>query len=125
MQSNEAWQSNIQSKNASASGMSQDQIMQAQQALDQKGFQVGKADGIVGPRTERALRNFQQKQGLQQSGQLDEQTLAALGVSDNQGQNNNSSSQRETTGQGGMKSPSGTQHQPSVNHNPQAAPNEK
>jgi peptidoglycan hydrolase-like protein with peptidoglycan-binding domain len=115
--SNETRQSNNESNNPSASGMSQDQIMQAQQALEQKGFKLGKADGILGPRTERAVRDFQQKQGLQQNGQLDDQTLAALGVSSNQ---------RETTGQGTQSSPSQTQHQPSFNdNNSQAAPSKK
>ena len=58
--------------------LSRDEIMQAQQALDQKGFDVGKADGIMGPRTKQALDKFQQQQKLQQTGQLDQNTLSAL-----------------------------------------------
>jgi peptidoglycan hydrolase-like protein with peptidoglycan-binding domain len=48
-----------------------------QQALDNKGFNAGRADGILGLETKSALRQFQQKQGLQQTGTPDEQTLAA------------------------------------------------
>ena len=55
--------------------------MRAQQALDQKGFHAGRADGILGPRTKQALSMFQQQQKLQRTGQLDNRTLSALGVS--------------------------------------------
>ena len=77
-------------QNANPAQLSRDEIMRAQQALDQKGFQVGKADGIVGQRTKQALNKFQQKQGLKQTGQLDQPTLSALGISQNP----------STTGQG-------------------------
>jgi peptidoglycan hydrolase-like protein with peptidoglycan-binding domain len=40
------------------------------------------ADGIMGPKTQAALKEFQEKQGIQASGQLDQKTLAALGVSE-------------------------------------------
>ena len=84
--------------------ISRDEIMQAQQALDQKGFDVGKADGIMGPRTKQALDKFQQQQKLQQTGQLDQNTLSALGVSQ----------QGSTTGQGGnpQSGKAGTNGQP-------------
>lgn len=59
-------------------------VRSAQQALKQKGFDAGAVDGRIGPTTESALRNFQQAQGLPQSGNLDPQTLAALGVDQNQ-----------------------------------------
>ena len=49
----------------------------------------------LGPETEQAIKQFQEKQGLQQTGQLDEQTLSALGI---QSQN-----QRSTTGQGAQQ----------------------
>jgi Putative peptidoglycan binding domain len=79
------------SAGAQQNKLSRDEIMRAQQALDQKGFDVGKADGIMGPRTKQALDKFQQQQKLQQTGQLDQATLSALGVSQ----------QESTTGQGG------------------------
>jgi len=56
-------------------------VKQAQQALNDKGFNVGAADGVIGPKTQAALEKFQQSKGLSGSGSLDSQTLAALGVS--------------------------------------------
>ncbi|HUI97829.1 MAG TPA: peptidoglycan-binding domain-containing protein [Xanthobacteraceae bacterium] len=69
--------------------LSRNEIRQVQQALDQKGFKVGRTDGKLGPRTKQALSGFQKSQNLQQSGQPDQQTLAALGIN-----------QSGTTGQG-------------------------
>jgi peptidoglycan hydrolase-like protein with peptidoglycan-binding domain len=45
---------------------------------------VGSIDGQLGPSTEGALRQFQQKEGLPQSGNLDQETLSKLGVNENQ-----------------------------------------
>jgi peptidoglycan hydrolase-like protein with peptidoglycan-binding domain len=55
-------------------------VSDAQRALNDKGFNVGPADGQMGARTKAALKQFQQMQGLPASGQLDAQTLAALNV---------------------------------------------
>jgi peptidoglycan hydrolase-like protein with peptidoglycan-binding domain len=57
-----------------------DTVRQAQQQLQQRGFDVGQVDGQLGATTQQALRDFQQTQGLQPTGRLDRQTLAALGV---------------------------------------------
>jgi peptidoglycan hydrolase-like protein with peptidoglycan-binding domain len=92
--------SSQQSSSGAIFNLDQTQIMQAQQALNQKGFGAGKADGILGPRTRRALSSFQQNQGLQRSGRLDDKTLAALGVSHGQQQR-----QPSTVGQGGNVPP--------------------
>lgn len=56
-------------------------VRSVQQALKQKGYDVGSVDGQMGPNTENALRQFQQAQGISQTGNLDQQTLSALGVS--------------------------------------------
>jgi peptidoglycan hydrolase-like protein with peptidoglycan-binding domain len=40
-----------------------------------------KVDGIMGPETQKALKDFQSSKGMNASGQLDQQTLSALGVS--------------------------------------------
>ena len=40
----------------------------------------GEIDGKMGPRTQAALRDYQQKQGLKATGQLDAETSAKLGV---------------------------------------------
>lgn len=57
-----------------------DQIRAEQQALKDKGFDPGPVDGINGPRTRAALREFQQKQNLQEDGRLGPQTRDALGL---------------------------------------------
>lgn len=63
--------------------MSQDKelVKQAQEKLSAAGHDVGQADGILGPKTQKGLKEFQQSKGLQASGQLDQKTLSALGVS--------------------------------------------
>ena len=38
----------------------------------------GKIDGVLGPQTKQALKEFQEKNGLQQTGSLDRRTLTAL-----------------------------------------------
>jgi len=53
----------------------------AQEALQRNGFDVGPIDGVLGPRTQAALREFQRQRGLARSGQLDPDTLKALDVS--------------------------------------------
>ncbi|HET8584843.1 MAG TPA: peptidoglycan-binding domain-containing protein [Casimicrobiaceae bacterium] len=73
--------------NASASGNSmqsqdRDTVREAQRALNDKGFSAGAVDGIMGPHTEQALRDFQQSQGIGVTGSLDAPTLSALGVAD-------------------------------------------
>ncbi len=81
-QQNSNWPANNtagqQTKNAAQP--SRDEIKQAQEALDQKGFHVS-ADGVLGPQTKQALSKFQQQQKLQQTGELDQQTMSALGLS--------------------------------------------
>ena len=56
------------------------QVSQIQQMLNDKGYQVGSVDGQMGTKTKSALKKFQQSQGLQASGRIDAQTLAALGT---------------------------------------------
>jgi curli biogenesis system outer membrane secretion channel CsgG len=53
---------------------------QAQERLNALGFNVGKPDGTAGPRTRQAIQRFQQSKGLEVNGQLDSQTLSALGL---------------------------------------------
>ena len=50
-----------------------------QQFLRQ-GFYHGAVDGTYGPETRRALLNFQRQNGLPESGQIDQDTLGALGM---------------------------------------------
>lgn len=68
------------SQSASISATDQEQVRQAQQALNDKGFSAGGADGKLGPKTKKALKQFQKSQSLAQSGSLDEKTIVALGI---------------------------------------------
>jgi Skp family chaperone for outer membrane proteins len=53
-------------------------VRSAQQALQDKGFNPGPIDGVKGPRTTAAVRDFQQKENLTVTGQLDAETNARL-----------------------------------------------
>lgn len=59
--------------------LNQDNIRQIQRALQNKGLEPGPIDGILGPQTEEAVRNFQNRYGIKASGKIDNQTLFALG----------------------------------------------
>lgn len=65
-----------------AQTLSSEQIREAQQALKDKGHDVGSIDGIWGPKTQKAVEDYQQQQGMTASGQLDTETLSSLGVSE-------------------------------------------
>ena len=71
--------------------LEQDDIRKVQQALKEKGFDVGPIDGVVGPRTKEAIRNFQDRYGMKASGEIDNQTLFALGEAELAGQRGGSS----------------------------------
>ena len=55
-------------------------MSQIQQALREQGHDPGEIDGLMGPRTRSALKEFQTAQGLEATGRSDAKTLAALGV---------------------------------------------
>jgi peptidoglycan hydrolase-like protein with peptidoglycan-binding domain len=57
-----------------------DQVKAVQQALKDKGVDPGEVDGKMGPKTQSALREYQKKEGLKESGRLDTETMAKLGV---------------------------------------------
>lgn len=67
-------------RRASASHATDGTVRKAQAALNEQGYDVGAVDGRFGPNTESAVRRFQAKSGLTQSGTLDGSTLSALGV---------------------------------------------
>lgn len=56
-------------------------VRRAQEALARAGYEMGSPDGQLGPATIAAIRKFQTDRYIPVSGQLDEGTLAALGVS--------------------------------------------
>jgi peptidoglycan hydrolase-like protein with peptidoglycan-binding domain len=53
-------------------------VRAAQQALKDQGFNPGPIDGIKGPRTTEAVRDFQEKKNLTVTGQLDAETRNQL-----------------------------------------------
>lgn len=57
-----------------------ERVRSAQQALRDKGFNPGSIDGVMGPRTRAAIADFQRKQRLPTTGQLDTATMARLGM---------------------------------------------
>ena len=60
--------------------LSSAEIRDIQQALIDKGFDPGAVDGMWGNLTRAAVWNFQQENGMDPSGEVDRQTLSALGV---------------------------------------------
>ena len=57
-----------------------DQTQQAQRLLGVLGFDAGTPDGKIGPRTRRAIAAFQHSNNLEVTRELDQATLAALGL---------------------------------------------
>jgi peptidoglycan hydrolase-like protein with peptidoglycan-binding domain len=63
-----------------AAGGNAEQVKAVQQALKDKGHDPGDVDGKMGPKTQQALRDYQQKEGLKATGRLDSETASKLGV---------------------------------------------
>jgi len=55
-------------------------VANVQSALQQQGFYQGEIDGVLGPQTRAALAEYQQSQGLEPTGAMDEPTLESLGM---------------------------------------------
>jgi peptidoglycan hydrolase-like protein with peptidoglycan-binding domain len=55
-----------------------DPVAAAQRALNTRGYDAGQVDGRMGPRTRKAVRAFQEAEGLEVTGRLDEPTMARL-----------------------------------------------
>lgn len=60
-------------------------IEKAQKELSDKGYYKGKIDGVMGPQTHSAIREYQKEQGVAATGRLDSQTARTLGVWPNSG----------------------------------------
>ena len=61
--------------------MASDVVRRAQEALERAGYDIGVSDGRMGARTVAAIRRFQSDRYLPLTGQLDDATIAALGIS--------------------------------------------
>ena len=62
-------------------GSSGDEVSAVQRRLKQWGYYTGAVDGVFGPATEKAVKWFQQKNGLTADGIVGANTAAALGLS--------------------------------------------
>ena len=105
--SSESAYASSRSGTAGSINLSQDEIRQLQITLNERGFNVGEPDGVLGARTRAALMQFQQREGLQRSGQIDQQTMTALGINARGQQGAEGSRGPSSTGQaGGTQQPS-------------------
>ena len=62
--------------------LTESNIRQVQQELRRKGFDPGPIDGINGPQTKEAVRSFQDRYGMNASGDISNKTLFALGAAE-------------------------------------------
>jgi peptidoglycan hydrolase-like protein with peptidoglycan-binding domain len=69
-----------QQQSSAGAGADPATVRQAQERLTSEGFNPGPVDGRLGQQTRQGLKDFQQSRGLEPSGQLDAETIAALGV---------------------------------------------
>jgi lipid-binding SYLF domain-containing protein/peptidoglycan hydrolase-like protein with peptidoglycan-binding domain len=68
------------SKDAGTATTSKDRVREIQTALKDAGFDPGPIDGIIGPRTTKAIRTFQFHTGTLATGKLNDETLTTLGI---------------------------------------------
>ena len=55
-------------------------VVEAQRTLRELGYQPGPLDGVVGPRTKRALVRYQAAERIEVTGQLDSETMVRLDI---------------------------------------------
>ena len=91
----------ITTKDGARANMSRQQIADMQRALIARNLYQGEADGVWGPKTESAVKNFQTQSGLESTGVLNEPTARALGL-------DTSSMDRQTVSGTDAPAPSGT-----------------
>jgi len=60
--------------------LSSAEVKQAQEALQAKGHHPGSIDGIIGPKTRQAIRDYQATEKIQVTGTLNAETAGRLGV---------------------------------------------
>jgi peptidoglycan hydrolase-like protein with peptidoglycan-binding domain len=63
-----------------SSGLSRHDIKELQEKLRDKGYYHAHADGVLGPQTRDAIRQYQESEKLPSTGRLDAETSGKLGV---------------------------------------------
>ena len=66
----------------SAQAQDSETVKKVQTALTQQGYNPGPEDGQLGNKTKEAIKQAQKDKSLEPTGQIDQQTLAALGVNE-------------------------------------------
>lgn len=76
----EEWRGNARGSAASVAPQSDQLVKQAQALLNQRGFNVGEPDGLIGPKTKQAIMEFQRNAEIPITGKVDKQLLQALNI---------------------------------------------
>jgi peptidoglycan hydrolase-like protein with peptidoglycan-binding domain len=106
---------------AAAGGAMNGDVRSAQMALKDKGHDPGPIDGVMGPRTSAAIKEFQQKENLNPTGQLDAETKSKLMAASGSASPSSSSSSASTPSTGSTGSGASTPTTPSTGA-PSASP---
>jgi peptidoglycan hydrolase-like protein with peptidoglycan-binding domain len=91
-------------------------VKKVQEALKEKGHDPGPIDGVMGPKTQEALRAFQQSNNLKATGRIDAETAQKLGIDQGTGSaagqrsggKSGSSAEQGTSGMSGQGSDQGS-----------------
>jgi len=83
---------------------SSDDVRQVQQELQNRGFNVGTVDGVMGPQTKGAIKEFQQAEGLPATGELNDKTKSQLKTSGAGSRASGTTGSTDTTGSTGSRS---------------------
>jgi peptidoglycan hydrolase-like protein with peptidoglycan-binding domain len=69
--------------NGSSDGSQSDDsiVVAAQERLARQGYYRGETDGVLSAEMQNAIRRYQSTNGLRQTGELDSDTLAVMGLS--------------------------------------------
>ena len=75
----EEWRGRASTRGAAQRATPQDaSVKKAQAMLNQRGFSVGDPDGLIGPKTKRAIMEFQKDAGIPITGKVDQKLMQAL-----------------------------------------------
>ncbi len=77
----EEWRGRATKKAPATAALTKEQLVQKAQAmLNERGFNVGTPDGLMGPQTRQAISDFQRSAGIPVTGEVDKGLLKALDI---------------------------------------------